>query len=204
MFNGIQIRAFGWPSINKCNVIRPEGIHSVTTRMVCGIIMLSDTGIILKQWDNVAGENFISIALGIHIPFDNDEISAKAMCNDRPDEDRTPTPKTISVKYATVGITFISPTVYSNPAITSMNGKPRLARENEAIPLLSKPALVCACPIYYPFPKQALVFTCLLCKSFETLWEKEKLLVTSNIGESSAIFIKFKINLCKLFQFGRA
>ena len=44
-------------------------------------------------------------------------------------------------------------------------------------------------------------------------WEKEKLLVTSNFsfshsvfysfGEISAIFIKFKIVVCKLFQFGR-
>ena len=47
----------------------------------------------------------------------------------------------------------------------------------------------------------------------KTLWKKEKLLVTSNFsishsvfypfGELSAIFIKFKIVVCKLFQFGR-
>ena len=47
----------------------------------------------------------------------------------------------------------------------------------------------------------------------KTLREKEKLLVTSNFsfshsvfypfGELSAIFIKFKIVVCKLFQFGR-
>ena len=47
----------------------------------------------------------------------------------------------------------------------------------------------------------------------KTLWEKEKLLVTSNFsfshsvfypfGELSAIFIKFEIVVCKLFQFGR-
>ena len=44
----------------------------------------------------------------------------------------------------------------------------------------------------------------------KTLWEKEKLLVTSNLsfsrcflpfGELSAIYIKFKIVVCKLFQF---
>ena len=49
--------------------------------------------------------------------------------------------------------------------------------------------------------------TCL----FKTLWEKKKLLVTSNFsfsqcflpfGELSAIFIKFKIDICKVFQFG--
>ena len=49
--------------------------------------------------------------------------------------------------------------------------------------------------------------TCLL----KTLWEKEKLLVTSNFsfshsvfylcGELSAIFNKFEIVVCKLFQF---
>ena len=51
--------------------------------------------------------------------------------------------------------------------------------------------------------------TCLL----KTLWEKEKLLVTSNFsfspivfypfGELSAIFINFEIVVCQLFQFGR-
>ena len=48
--------------------------------MACGIIMLknSDIGIILKQLDNVPRKNFISVALGIRIPFDNDDISAKA------------------------------------------------------------------------------------------------------------------------------
>ena len=47
----------------------------------------------------------------------------------------------------------------------------------------------------------------------KTLWEKEKLLVTSNFsfsdsvfclfGELPAISIKFEIVVCKLFQFGR-
>ena len=80
--------------------------------------------------------------LGIQIPFDNNEISGKEMCIARPDQGRTPTPKTISFKFATVGITFISRMVYLNPAITSMNGKPELIREKNAIPLLSKPVLV--------------------------------------------------------------
>ena len=57
-----------------------------------------------------------------------------------------------------------------------------------------------------------MVFTCLLYKTFETLWEKEKLLVMSNFsfsrrvfypfGELSAIFIKFDFVISKLFQFG--
>ena len=47
----------------------------------------------------------------------------------------------------------------------------------------------------------------------KTLWEREKLLVTSNFAfshsifypfeEPSAIFVKFEIVVCKLFQFGR-
>ena len=66
---------------------------------------------------------------------------------------------------------------------------------------------------FSPFPKQALVFTCLQYKFLKTLWEKKKLLVTSNFffsrgvfypfRELSVIFIKFKIVVCKLFQFGR-
>ena len=61
-----------------------------------------------------------------------------------PDPGRNPTPKTISFKYATVSIMFSSPTLYTNPAITSMNGKPRLIREKNTIPLLFK---LCMCPI---------------------------------------------------------
>ena len=58
-----------------------------------------------------------------------------------------PPPKTILFKYATVGLKFISPMVYSNHAIALMNGKPRLLREKNTIPLLSKPLLVCMFPI---------------------------------------------------------
>ena len=64
-----------------------------------------------------------------------------------------------------------------------------------------------------PFPKQALVLcvchTCLL----KIMWEKEKLLVTSNFsftyivfypfGDLSAIFIKIEIVICIHFEFGR-
>ena len=58
------------------------------------MLVKSDIGIILKQRDNVAPENFISVALGIQIAFGNDEISgAKAMCNARPDQDRNPNPQ---------------------------------------------------------------------------------------------------------------
>ena len=79
---------------------------SVPSCMVCGIIMpkKNDIGIILKQWDNMSRKNFTSVALGIQIPFNNDEISAKATCNALPDQDQPPPP--------TVGITLISPIVY--------------------------------------------------------------------------------------------
>ena len=65
-------------------------------------------------------------------------------------------------------------------------------------PLPNKPWFLCVCS------------TSLL----KTLWEKEKLLVTSNFsfshsvfypfGELSAIFIKIKIVICKHFQFGKS
>ena len=64
-----------------------------------------------------------------------------------------------------------------------------------------------------PFPNKPW-FLCVCSASlFKTLWEKEKLLVTSNFSfsqsvfnpfeELSSIFIKFEIVVCKLFQFGR-
>ena len=74
------------------------------------------------------------------------------------------------------------------------------------------PWLCLACFIYcfremhLPFPKQALVFICLL----KTVWENKKLLVTSNFSFShsvfysfeklSAIFIKFYFVICKLLS----
>ena len=67
---------------------------------------------------------------------------------------------------------------------------------------------------FNPFPNTSPDFLP-VCRTslLKTLWEKEKLLVTSNfsfshcvfypLGELSAIFIKFEIVVCKLFQFGR-
>ena len=64
-----------------------------------------------------------------------------------------------------------------------------------------------------PFPNKPLFL--LICSRglLKTLWLKEKLLVTSNFlfshsvfyphGELSAIFIKFKIVVCKLCQLER-
>ena len=66
---------------------------------------------------------------------------------------------------------------------------------------------------FNPFPNKPW-FLC-VCSScvLKTLWEKEKLLITSNFsfshsifylsGEFSATFIKFEIVVCKLFQFRR-
>ena len=66
---------------------------------------------------------------------------------------------------------------------------------------------------FNPFPNKPW-FLCVYSTSLvKTLREKEKLLVTSNFSfsdsvfypfwELSIIFIKLKIVLCKLFQFGR-
>ena len=64
-----------------------------------------------------------------------------------------------------------------------------------------------------PFPKQTLFLDVCSTSLLKTLWEKEKLLVTSNFsfshsvfyqfGELSAIFIKLVIVICELFQFRR-
>ena len=64
-----------------------------------------------------------------------------------------------------------------------------------------------------PFPNKPWFLRVCSMSLLKTLWEKEKLLVTSNFSfshsvfytfwELSAIFIKLKIVVCKLYQFGR-
>ena len=64
-----------------------------------------------------------------------------------------------------------------------------------------------------PFPNKPWFLRVCSTSPLKTLWEKEKLLVKSNFsfsrsvfypfGELSAIFLKFEIVVCKLFQFGR-
>ena len=68
---------------------------------------------------------------------------------------------------------------------------------------------------FNPFPNKPWFLRVCSASLLKTLWEKEKLLVTSNFsfyhsffffylfGELSAIFIKFKFVVCKLFKFGR-
>ena len=66
---------------------------------------------------------------------------------------------------------------------------------------------------FNPFPNKPGFLGVCITGLLKTLWEKEKLLVTSNFsfshsvfnafGEPMAVFIKFVIVLCKLFQFGR-
>ena len=66
---------------------------------------------------------------------------------------------------------------------------------------------------FNPFPNKPWFLRVCSTSLLKTLREKEKLLVTSNfsfshsvffqLGEVSAIFSKFKIVVCKLFQFGR-
>ena len=62
------------------------------------------------------------------------------------------------------------------------------------------------------FPKQALIFTCLQYKSLEITVGKGEIArheqflifpVFSTLLETSALFIKLKIVVCELFQFGR-
>ena len=63
-----------------------------------------------------------------------------------------------------------------------------------------------------PFPNKPCFLRVCSTHLLKTPWEKEKLLVTSNfsfshsvfylVGELSAIFVKLKIVVCTLFQFG--
>ena len=64
-----------------------------------------------------------------------------------------------------------------------------------------------------PFPKQALVFTCLQYKYFENSVQKEEIAHNEqfllfpqcflSFQRALCHFIKFRIAVCKLFQFGR-
>ena len=79
------------------------------------------------------------------------------------------------------------------------------------------------CPYYWqlikillfnPFPNKPWFLRVCSTSLLKTLWEKEKLLATSNFsfslsvfypsGEFSAFFVKLENIICKLFQFGRA
>ena len=67
--------------------------------------------------------------------------------------------------------------------------------------------------LFNPFPNKPWFLHVCNTSLLKTLWEKEKLLVTSifsfshsvfnPFGELSAIFVKLTIVVCKLFQFGR-
>ena len=71
--------------------------------------------------------------------------------------------------------------------------------------------VICKC--FNPFPNKPWFLLFFSTSLLKTLWEKEKLLVTSNFSfshsvfypfeELSAIFMKFEFVVCKLFQFGR-
>ena len=66
--------------------------------------------------------------------------------------------------------------------------------------------------LFNPFPNKPLFLSVCGTRLLKTLWEKEKLLVTSNFPFSHSVFHPFgdfaifftsKIGVCKLFQFGR-
>ena len=130
---GFISRLLGGQSL--INVIRPEGIHSVPCCMACGIVILkkSDIGIILKQWDNVPRKRFISVALDIKFPSIT-TILVRKPCPPRPRQNPHPPKRSRS-------------STEQRHNVHSMNRKPRLVREKNVIALLSKPALVCTCPI---------------------------------------------------------
>ena len=66
---------------------------------------------------------------------------------------------------------------------------------------------------FNPFPHNDTFWCPWETSLLKTLWEKEKLLIMSNFSFShsifypfgwlSAIFVKFEVVICKLFQFGR-
>jgi hypothetical protein len=75
----------------------------------------------LKQWEKMLRKSFISVALGIPIPFDNDD---KAMCNACLDQDRTPTPQNDVVQVRSIG---------QNVHFSFSSKKHRLVREKNDI-----------------------------------------------------------------------
>ena len=86
-----------------------------------------------------------------------------------------------------------------------------IAKKNNI--LYSLKALAATKYVFFnPFPNKPWFLRVSSTSLLKTLWEKEKLLVTSNFSfshsvfypfrELSAIFVKFKIVICKLFQFG--
>ena len=72
---------------------------------------------------------------------------------------------------------------------------------------------ICYWSMFNPFQNKPLFLHVCITSLLKTLWEKEKLLVTSNFSfshtvfypfkELSPIFIHFEIVICKLFQFER-
>ena len=74
-------------------------------------------------------------------------------------------------------------------------------------------AVPCGKKVLNAFPNKPLFLRVYITSRLKRLWENEKLLVTSHFSfshrafllfeELSAIFIKFKNVVCKLFEFGR-
>ena len=80
-------------------------------------------------------------------------------------------------------------------------------------PFSPLPTLFSKAFFFNPFPNKPWFLRVCSRSLLKTLWEKEKLLVQSDFffshsvfylfEECSAIFIRFEIGVCKLFQFGR-
>ena len=105
--------------------------------------------------------------------------------------------QTISFKYATVGITFIFPTVYSNPAITSVNGKPPLVRENAIHCCLSQRWCVRAQLTRFILSRRAKtqptygrrVLSPPSCKRLHTVWADIRLLCVPGVLAAVAVTV---------------
>ena len=98
-------------------------------------------------------------------------------------------------RYEYICVCFISNTFVPNTRKKVKIKKKNLNLTYRLNPFPNKPFYLCVCSIIL----------------LKTLWEKKKLLVASNFafshsifylfGELSAIFINFRIIVCKLFQF---
>ena len=118
----------------------------------------------------------------------------------------------ISTNSAVGGTNSQQMALLSKAKTSLYQAKDRLESENNEVLFDYTIVLFQDC-LFNLFPNKPWVLHVCSTSLLKTLWEKKKLLVKSNfsfshsvfypLGELSAIFIKFKIVVCKLFQFGR-
>ena len=96
--------------------------------------------------------------------------------------------------------------------VNKMENMPAVIKRSKTKLIMNNNVPVCATTWFIPFPNKPLFLHVCKTSPLKTLRETEKLLATSNFsfshsvfhpcGELSAIFIKFTIVVCTLFQFG--